>query len=648
MNKIKYIIPFLLLLAFYSNGQDRFDEISKRLNELSQDASPGLKEPVNFSVSGVSIQEFLRGIAETNNLNISIDPSLDIKIVNNFNNEKVTNVILFLCKEFDLDISFVGSIMSFKKYIAPIEIIEPPKPKEIVVGYNKEKDQLSLDLEGDELGKVVKKITQISGKNVIIPSGIRTKKVDGFIQGLDFESALKKFSFANDLDYEATKDGAYYLTEKEKVEVNNGSRIRNNGRNNSRNGNSNGQFNLDDVDYEITYDDDGNEVITISATDIPVVDAIKLVSEEMGISYMLYSEPEGTTTLNLTKMNYSDFLSFILQGTEHTYRADSNAVYMIGERALEGLRATRVVQLEYRSVDEMVNMIPAELRKGVEISEFREQNSIVLSGGDPQIQEIINFLADVDKVVPMVMIEVIIVDIRKTKSFQAGLRAGIAGPNDSAAVGGSILGPGGVNFNYSTGSINKLLDKLTAGTSINLGKVPPNFYLNLRALDSKNYANVRQMPKLATLNGHEANMSIGRSSYYSVETQNFIGTQNPVLNSTLQWNEVQANLAININPVVSGDNQVTLEIDVELSDFLGVPPDNAPPPSATSQFTSLIRVRNEDMIVLGGLERIEKSEGGSGVPILSHIPVIKWLFSYREKSKSKTLTNIFIKPTIIY
>ncbi len=635
-----------------SIAQDRFVELKEKLTELANTTTPGLNEPVDFSVSGVSIQEFLRGIAETNNLNISISRDINVEIINNFNNEKVINVLLFLCQEYNLEIHFVGSIMSFHNYQPPV-VVEPPKPeKEVIVSFNAEEDALTVDLEEDPLHKVVKKITQLSGKNVIVPDGIRHKKVSGYIQKLPFESALKRLAFANNLDFNQTKDGAYYLVEKPEEVV-----AEDNGRNNGRNGRNgrnnfnirnNGQGDIGDYDLKITQGPGGEDLITFSAQDAPIVEVIRVVSEQVGASYLLYSEPEGNTSLTVKDLPYNEFLNFVLQGTEHTYRSDSNHVYMIGERGLEGLRANRVVQLEYRSVDEMINMIPAELSKNVQISEFREQNSIVLSGSDPAIQEIVEFLASVDKVVPMVMIEVIIVDLRKTKTFQAGLSAGVGNSPDSSSVGGSLVGSNGYQFSYSPGAINKFLTKLTAGTPINLGQVPPNFYFTLSALDAKNYANVRQMPKLATLNGHEANMSIGRSSYYRVETQNLVGTQNPIVNTTQQWNEVQANLSININPVVSGDDQVTLQIDVELSDFIGAPPENAPPPSATSQFNSMIRVRNEDMIVLGGLERVEKSENNSGIPVLSKIPVLKWVFGHTSKSKNKTVTTIFIKPTILY
>jgi type IV pilus assembly protein PilQ len=117
---------------------------------------------------------------------------------------------------------------------------------------------------------------------------------------------------------------------------------------------------------------------------------------------------------------------------------------------------------------------------------------------------------------------------------------------------------------------------------------------------------------------------------------------------TEQFTEVNANLEIDIRPVVSGDDQVTLNIKVNISDFIGSPPLNAPPPKSTSKFSSIIRAKNEDMIVLGGLERTESTESGSGIPVLSRIPILKWLFSSREKANNKVVTLVFIKPTILY
>jgi type IV pilus assembly protein PilQ len=243
----------------------------------------------------------------------------------------------------------------------------------------------------------------------------------------------------------------------------------------------------------------------------------------------------------------------------------------------------------------------------------------------------------------MVLIEVTLVDVRKGKTVKTGITAGVS---DSVKTGGTILP--GIDYTFGANSINNFLAKLGRNGSVNLGRVTPNFYVKLSALESNNNVDIRSVPKLSTLNGHSANLSIGSSRYYSQRTQNVIPSLNAQTVVTEQFTEVNANLEIDIRPVVSGDDQVTLNIKVNISDFIGNPPLNAPPPKSTSKFSSIIRAKNEDMIVLGGLERTESSENGSGVPILSRIPVLKWLFSSREKANSKVVTLVFIKPTILY
>jgi type II secretory pathway component GspD/PulD (secretin) len=54
------------------------------------------------------------------------------------------------------------------------------------------------------------------------------------------------------------------------------------------------------------------------------------------------------------------------------------------------------------------------------------------------------------------------------------------------------------------------------------------------------------------------------------------------------------------------------------------------------------------MIMLGGLEENQTNNSGSGLPFLSRIPILRWFFGSRTKTKSKSKLTIFIKPTVIY
>jgi type IV pilus assembly protein PilQ len=318
---------------------------------------------------------------------------------------------------------------------------------------------------------------------------------------------------------------------------------------------------------------------------------------------------------------------------------------MIGDRNDEGLRSKKLIQLQYRSVDSLLEYIPQELREGVEIKEFKELNGFLISGSEPRIKEIEAYVRQIDKVVPMITLEVIILDVNKGKSVSTGISAGVS---DSVKTGGSILGSGGLDYTLGSGDINKFLNVIGVNNIFNLGHVGPNFYMNIRALENNTNIDQRQTPKLSTLNGHSANLSIGNTQYYQVSTQNVLGSLNPQTVITQQYIPVEANLKVNITPFVSGDDDVTMNIGVSISNFTSNTPINQPPPTSTSKFESIIRVHNEDMVVLGGIERNTKSETGSGVPFLSRIPILKWLFSSRTRSNSKIVSIVFIKPTIIY
>src|ERR1035437_665804 len=120
LKRLKQLIFVLFILSatLVNAQQDRFVTIENKLKELSKD-NLGLNEKVELSVNGISIQDFIRGLATTNNLNVSVDGGLTVKIYNNFTNVTVADVLLFLTKKYDLDINFIGNIMSFTLYTAP-------------------------------------------------------------------------------------------------------------------------------------------------------------------------------------------------------------------------------------------------------------------------------------------------------------------------------------------------------------------------------------------------------------------------------------------------------------------------------------------------------------------------------------------------
>jgi type IV pilus assembly protein PilQ len=100
--------------------------------------------------------------------------------------------------------------------------------------------------------------------------------------------------------------------------------------------------------------------------------------------------------------------------------------------------------------------------------------------------------------------------------------------------------------------------------------------------------------------------------------------------------------------VVSGDDNITLDIEAEFSDFIPPEIEDAPPGNASRKFVSQIRILNRETILLGGMEEVSDEKLHSGVPILSRIPVLKWLFSSNTTSKTDSKLLVMIQPEIVY
>ena len=627
LKKLFFIL--LVLVSVHAKAQqDRFADIENKLKDLSTETL-GLNEKVELSVNGVAIPEFIRGLATNNNLNVSIDPAITDKVVNNFTNVTVADVLLFLCKKYDLDILFIGNIMSFTKHAAPIAAAPKYVPKKLNIIYDTTQDYLSLDLVNDSLALVVKELSRVSQKNVMFSSNLAGKKVSGYIQNMLFTPALEKFAFANDLKVTFTSDNFYLIEKADAPNTNQKS-------SNSAKGSYSAKPGLN-------IKSDANKLITVDAVNVPISDILSGVSNELKNSYFLFSEPKGNISLNIKNATNDEFLNHLFNGTTYTFKKTGD-IYLIGERNIEGLRATKVISLKYRTVEKIIDFIPAELKKDVDIKMFNDQNSLILCGSQPRIDELEAFLRDIDRVVPVISIEVMIVDITNSHAASSGIKAGLG--TAPVVTGGDVFPQ--LNLNLGANSLNSIIDGINGLGVVNLGKVTPNFYVSLQLMEQNGYIKISSTPLLATLNGHEAKMNIGETRYYLEQNSNVIATTSTTTQNTQIYKPLNAEFAMTINPIVSGDEQITMDITVKQSSFTTQTGVNGPYGTSSRNFQSLIRVKNQEMIMLGGLDDNTVNESSSGVPILSRIPIIKWFFSSSSKSTNKSKLTIFIKPTVIY
>ena len=633
-------IVYILIGFFFTNlvvAQQDINELSRKFDELSIQKK-GLNESIKIDVSGLTLHDFISSMAEEHQLNIDIEDDLDQAISNNFYDVTVKEVFIHLVQKYDLEVTFMNNIITFKKR-KEVKIIEKKLPKVIDVNYNSQNDFLSVKLENDSLPSVTKAIIDKSGKNLVLAPNVKTLKVSAYILNRPFDQVIEMLAKSNDLV--ATKDeNGFYFIEKNKDENNNTTPNNSNIPKSKQPKASIGSPGYYQVDLN------KNGFLSVKANVADVADLLTEAAEKLHINYFLYNKPENEkTTLSADNITFDELLENIFKGKKYTYKKQDN-LYLIGEQATEGLRVTEMIQLENRSIESVLASLPKIFSEKLEIKEFVELNGLIVSGAKSILEELKVYIKQIDKVVPMVQIEVIIVQYNKSYDIQTGMKMGLDKINKTQ-TGGVLFPTADVTVNAS--SVNSLINAFNGFGLFKLGKVASSFYLNLKLLENNSIIKVESTPKIATISGHEAKLSIGETSYYFEQSNRLINNSigNDILNSGT-WKSTDANLTVSIKPFVSTDENVTLTIAVEKSSFLGRAGETAPPGKATQKFESLVRVKNNEMILLGGLDELKKENSGSGTPLISKIPIIKWFFSSRKKGKSNSKLHIFIKPTVVY
>ena len=626
------IVTIFIITGLYSSAQVKNKISREELDTLSR-IIPALNERIDFTVNELPLQEFMRGIANEAGLNINLDPGLNELVTNNFTNVQVKDLLLFVQENYDVEINIIGSILNIRK-------IETPKPiiqQTILVTYDSEDNTVTFEMNNAPIQQVAREITKQTGQNVVVTPGARNIIVNTFIKDMPFASAMEKLAVGNDCRTTKTSDG-YYLIE----ELNRDTEVAQSRNMNTRNGprmNSNNSSSEPSYLKVTTYRLDS---IDVKAENAELKELLVKIFEPLHQHYQLIGDINDLVTIDVKGIDLDALLNDVFAGT-NTASRKMNGVYWIGPRNVLDMQEVKMFRMKYRTIDSIVYIIPKNLKDGIEIIEYPDLNSLILAGARDGINNLCEFLRTVDQVIPVILIEVMFIDNNDSKALSTGISAGLA--DEPTVTSGSVLPS--VDMTLGANTVNNLIDGLNGFGWVNLGRVNSNFYMKLQALEEDGVIDMRSTPQLSTLNGHKASLTIGNTEYYKEEMNMIYGTVTSSSQKTTTYKPVEAELKLEIFPLVAGNQEVTLKIMVEQSDFTERIEKNAPPGKVSRKFESMIRVKDQEMILLGGLEEATKRDTRSGVPILASIPILKWIFSSTSKVKSQSKLNIFIKPTII-
>jgi general secretion pathway protein D len=271
-----------------------------------------------------------------------------------------------------------------------------------------------------------------------------------------------------------------------------------------------------------------------------------------------------------------------------------------------------------------------------------DNNALLILANAAEYEKIEDAVKKLDVVPRQVLVEVTIAEVTLTGALSYGLEWYF---NNATNVTGSL-------FNSDT--------NVRALPSDPAGAVTPRLPFSaiwrgpggdvkavLSALANNTKVNVISSPHIMVTDNQVAKINVGSS--VPVQGQSTITgvTTSTAITTSVQY--VDTGVLLSVRPHINSGGLVTMEISQEVSDVqTGVTTTglNSPTINKRSAQTT-VAVQSGDTMVLGGLIKDDKSNGSSGLPLLSEIPVLGALFGAKTQSDTRRELIITITPRVV-
>ena len=615
MKLLTFLLSFILFTYLFTLAQD-----TKLTNLNDNDI---IVEQLDFK--DADIRDVVRLLATKYNLNIFIDNSISKRITLHLVNESVLNILKFITSENNLRLIHEGNIYKILPPPPPVE-----KPKDIKVEVKN--GLLTVDLENDDLHKVMKVIAEKSGKTILIEKSARGK-ISGFIQNIPFEIGLR--SLLENNGFRLRKRNNIYWVERDIISYQNGK--------SSKSGSKRG--------FYLIIED---STISLDVQEASINQIIQEAAQQLNKNIFIYGKIEGQISARATGLSFIELLDLIFQGTDYTYKLQSNII-LIGNKSVKGIATSEMIRLNYLKAEKVVELLPKNFKGKVELNPIIEQNGIMIIGTRNVIDEIKKYIKMIDKPSPQVLIETLVIDLDDSNIRDISLEAGYESKQSSdtsLSIGNlrvnSILP--GIDMIFKGKTMNNIIDQAGNLFGISrIGHLPDDFYIKVKALESKGYLQVHSRPQIATLNGYEADITIGTTQYYKLKTKIPFRDPNQIyVSETEQFKTIEANITLKIIPWVSASGEITVEIHPEFRTPVGQFSPEIPPTIQSRSLNSTVRLRDGETIVLGGLVQNSVEKYSNGLPLISDIPLIGNLFKSQGRTVRKKQLLIYVTPHLYY
>lgn len=289
-----------------------------------------------------------------------------------------------------------------------------------------------------------------------------------------------------------------------------------------------------------------------------------------------------------------------------------------------------------------------DVQTGDNIIVNKESGMIAVKATAKQHSQIQAFIDKVlDSVQRQVLIEATIAEVKLSDRYQAGIDWSLVTSDPKTTTTQDLLGGNLASTPFFSFNIADTIN----GDPLNV---------TLKALETFGDVKVLSSPKVMAINNQSALLKVvDNEVYFTTDVEAVPGSvnQNAFFTVDTDVNTVPVGFVMSVTPFIDSNEVVTLNVRPTISriiDFVADPNPVLAEAGVTSEIPviqvreieSVLKIENGDTAVIGGLMQDQIDKSTTGVPILSSIPLLGTLFSYRDDKYVKSELVIFIRPVV--
>lgn len=376
---------------------------------------------------------------------------------------------------------------------------------------------------------------------------------------------------------------------------------------------------------------------TFNRTDIRNV--LRVFYEQTGLNFIINENIRGTVTGRFKDVPALEALITVLRVNDLYFIEEGSIIRIVPpeeyrQDIIKKNLITRVYDINYAQLKTLNEALEPILTEGVGKAVLdTKTNKLMVTDLQENFKEIENVIKEFSGPGKQVYIEIKVVSINLSDGHEHGVNWSIYNVGNYFSF--SSL------FNMSSGSEKYGQFQVSQATA-------PNGISGeglLKLLNTYSDARVLTSPKIVAAHGEKAKIHIGDNiPYISKISQNQTTT---VTESEVSF--MEAGIQVEVTPEIGNDDTIRLSFSVEISSATSVDitdTQNAPQKTVTKA-ESIILCDNKALVVIGGLFEHSDEVTEQRIPLLGYIPLLKYLFSWKQTTKSKREIAILIQPHII-